>query len=298
MTEPGLAGVGSISGGNAGLPGVLGKPDASPESATQLAPVRVAGAAAAPGPTAQPRELSKAETDANTLAYYARLQAASLKDPVQRAAILNDHRTNLRRQFAQLREKLKLSDATFEQLVNLLAEQNLESQDQWVRCAVDPKCNAEEEYRRNPPDDHSQELLALLGSDKLDEFRRYRDTISERDAVVTLRGRLTDANPLRDEQAESLAVALADERVQYQKEATARGQKLSGMGGNLGMIFYSDDASSPEQRLVDATQYSQRLRQRAASVLTPAQLAAYNQMQDELLAQIASVLRPLSASHG
>ena len=70
-----------------------------------------------------------------------------------------------------------------------------------------------------------------------------------------------------------------------------------GWGTNLGMIFYSGDSNSIDQRLTEAAQYSQRMRLRAAAVLSPAQLAAYNQMQDELLAQMAAYLRPASSSH-
>ena len=233
--------------------------------------------------------------DINTV--FARQQLARLEDPVQRADLLTDARAGLRRQYARLREKLNLSDSAFEQLVSVLAEQALQSQEIYLRCATTPGCDVQENYKRHPADDRSQELLALLGADKVDELTKYQASIAERDSVAQLRGRLTEANAIRDEQAETLAVALADERERYQRDTAARGSQTQGWGTNLGTIYYSADSNSVEQRLVEASQYSQRLRQRAAAVLSPAQLAAYNQMQDELLAMMATFLKPASTAH-
>lgn len=64
------------------------------------------------------------------------------------------------------------------------------------------------------------------------------------------------------------------------------------------MIMYSNDSNSAQQQLAEATQYSARLRQRAAALLTPAQLAAFNQTQDELLIQMTAYLRPPPGSRG
>ena len=231
---------------------------------------------------------------ADGTAVFARQQLARLTDPVQRAALLAGERANVRRQYARLREQLKLSDSTFGQLVDLLAEQQLQGQETYLRCAADPACNAEDNFKRHPIDDHSQELAALLGADQVDDLTKYQASLPERDSVAQLRGRLSDSISLRDDQAEALVLALADERDRYQKETAARGSKPDGWGTNLGMIWYSSDSNSIDQRLAEAAQYSQRLRERAGAVLSAAQLAAFNQMQDELLAQMAAYLRPAS----
>jgi hypothetical protein len=269
-----------------------------------VAPARVAGAPApgapAPGSAtatihgADPAAPAKREGTADATAMFARQQLARLEDPVQRSALLEDARANTRRQYARLRDQLKLSESTFEQLVTLVAEQSLQSQETYFRCAADPACNIKENFKRNPVDDRSQELLALLGADQADELRKYQASLGERDAVAQLRGRLNESNSMRDAQAEALVLALADERDRFQKETAARGSTLEGWGTTLGMIMYSADSNSIDQRLAEAASYSQRLRQRAGAVLSPAQLAAFNQMQDELLAQMAAYLRPTS----
>jgi hypothetical protein len=58
------------------------------------------------------------------------------------------------------------------------------------------------------------------------------------------------------------------------------------------MLMYIQDSGSVDQYVIEATKYSQRLRTRAAGILSPAQLKAYSQMQDELLAQFTSMQRP------
>ena len=207
-------------------------------------------------------------------------------------ALLEEARTGIRRQYAALKERLKLSDATFEQLVTLLADENLLMQEHFSRCAVDTKCDVNDRSRRAPYDAHSEEYLALVGAGKLDAFSQFRNSVAERDAVIQLRGRLPDSNFLAQAEAEQLIVALADERARYQREATENGTKVRGWGTQLGMLMYTEDSGSPDQYVLEATQYSQRLRARAAAVLTPAQYAAYVQMQEELLAQLTASLRP------
>jgi uncharacterized protein YdcH (DUF465 family) len=58
------------------------------------------------------------------------------------------------------------------------------------------------------------------------------------------------------------------------------------------MLWFQGDSNSLDQRFADAAAYSQRLRDRAATVLSPQQLAVFVQMQDELLAMMRSHMRP------
>jgi hypothetical protein len=135
--------------------------------------------------------------------------------------------------------------------------------------------------------------MALLGPDHMDDFTQYQTSLGEREAVIQLRGRLSDANNLRDSQAEQLVAALSDERARYQREAMQRGTSVSGWGtGQLGMLFYAGDSNSIDERLANAAQYSRRLHDRAATVLSPQQLAVFDQMQKELLAAMKATMSP------
>lgn len=222
---------------------------------------------------------------------FARQFLARYDDSAQRQAQLEEARAGVRRQYARLKEMLGLSDEKFEQVVDLLAQQNLQGQERWARCAVDANCDPNDP-RSNEIDDRSQELLALLGPEHIDEFNRYRSTLGERDSVAAFRGRLPDSQFLPQAQAEQLIAALSQERERLSQEVQQSGSSLRGLGTNLGMVWYPDSATTPEAQLAAALQYSERMRARAAGVLTPAQLAAFVQLQEELLAQLASTLRP------
>ena len=257
---------------------------ASPQGATPAA----SGATPATPGAAAPQ---KNEANEATL-MWARPFLARFDDSVQHGALLDETKTGFRRQYSRLKEQLKLSDATFEQLVTQLAEETLQLQEQFARCAVNPQCNVSDPSRRSEYVDHTQEYLALLGANGNEAFTQFRNSIGERDQVAQLRGRLPDNNFLPEAQAEQLIKVLSDERNLYQQELAQRGVSSKAWGTQLGMVYYPADSGSAEQQVVDAQQYIQRMRARAAAVLSPAQLAAYAQMQDELLAQLATFLRP------
>jgi hypothetical protein len=288
---PGAALAGSSASGKAGIPatsataGLVATPSGSPT------PLPAAGGE--PAPQAAAGGTKPVDANDPSMAF-ARQLVARLDDSVQRQVLLDEQKTSVRRQYARLQQRLKLSDAQFEQLVTTLAEQNLQGQENWARCAIDAACDPKDASRMRV-DERTQELLALLGADSYEDFTAYRETLQERDAVTQLRGRLADDVLLPQSAAEQLIAALADERKRYAQEATARGASLNGWGTNLGMIMYPEDAVTIEARLAEAAQYSQRMRARAATVLTAAQLAAFIQMQDELLAQMAAYLRPTPA---
>ena len=239
---------------------------------------------------AKPADSAKRDAQDDPGTAYARQLVARYDDANQRPVLLEEQRTVLRRQYEKLKERLKLSDSAFEQLVSLIADEQLQAQMSWARCAVDPACDPKNQ--RNPNIDRTQEYQAMLGMDGAEAFTQFRSSIGERDAVVQLRGRLPDSSFLPEAQAEKLIVALKEERERFSQEAAARGAKTMGWGTTLGTLWYTEDSGLPEQYIVEASQYSQRLRGRAAGILTPAQLAAYSQMQDELLAQFASMQRP------
>ena len=262
-------------------------------SAGKPAPEKSARTSAQSSPPTSPGLAATQKNESNEATLmWARPFLARLDDSVQHAALLDETRTGIRRQYSRLKEQLKLSDATFEQLVTQLAEETLQLQEQFARCAVDPQCNVNDPTRRSEHVDHTQEYLALLGANGNEALTQFRNSIGERDQVAQLRGRLPDNNFLPEVQAEQLIKALSDERNLYQQELAQRGVSSKAWGTQLGMVYYPADSGSAEQQVADAQQYIQRMRARAATVLSPAQLAAYTQMQDELLAQLATFLRP------
>jgi hypothetical protein len=287
-----IAGVEATSGAASlqASPATTGSGNAA--GAQTPASILATSAAAQPPAKAAAPDTSKRDAQSDAVAGFARQFLVRYDDANQRPVLLEEQRTVIRRQYERLKEQLKLSDSAFEQLVSLVAEEQLQFQEHWARCAVDSGCDPKNQ--RNPNIDHTQEYQAMLGAEGAEAFTQFRDSISERDSVVQLRGRLPDSSFLPEVQAEKLIGALAEERTRYSQEAAARGAKTAGWGTNLGMLMYIEDSGSPEQYVVEASQYSQRLRTRAAAILTPMQLAAFAQMQDELLAQFTANQHPPS----
>jgi hypothetical protein len=264
------------------------RPDPTTRLPTTTTPA--AGNAARPAGVAAPADPKEHDLRDVAVNGFARQFLARYDDSNERPVLLEEQRTVIRRQYEKLKQQLNLGDSEFEQLVTLLAEEQLQAQEHWARCAVDSSCDPKN--RRFESANRTQEYQAVLGMEGAEAFNQFRKSISERDAVIQLRGRLTDNNFLPESQAEKLIMALAEERERFVQEAAARGAKVTGWGTNLGMMMYTEDSGIPDQYITEASQYNQRLRARASSILTPAQLAAYTQMQNELLAMFTAIQRP------
>jgi hypothetical protein len=212
-----------------------------------------------------------------------------IADPARRAELLEQTKLSVRGPLPRVAQHLGLTDEEADRLFTLLAEQQLQAHERQARCVTQPDCN----YRGFSPADaesQQQEMNALLGPEKLQKFRQFQESASERQTVATLRSSLPDSAFLNEQRAEDLVAALHDERTRFQNEAQQRGTGFSGYGTGSGML-YIDDRGTLEERVAAARRYSDRLRERAAQVLTPDQAKSFNQMQDELLANLREMLR-------
>jgi Spy/CpxP family protein refolding chaperone len=212
-----------------------------------------------------------------------------MADPARRAELLEQMKLSVRAPLPRVAQHLGLTDEEADRLFTLLAEQQLQARESQASCVTQPDCN----YRGFSSADaqtQQQEMNALLGPEKLQKFRQFQESMSERQAVAALRSNLSDGAFLNDQRAEDLVSALYEERARFQSEAQQRGTGFSGYGTGSGMLFVGDQGSLDE-RVAAARRYSDRLRERAAQVLTPEQAKSFNQMQDELLANLREMLR-------
>lgn len=212
-----------------------------------------------------------------------------MADPVRRAELLEQTKLSLRTPLPRVAQHLGLSDEEADRLFTLLAEQQLEAHERQARCLTQPECN----YRGYSPSEaesHQQEMTALLGPERHQKFKQFQESMSERQSVAALRSNLSDGAFLNEQRAEQLVSVLYEERTQFQNEALQRGTGFSGYGTGSGMLYVGDQGTLDE-RVAAARRYSERLRERAAQVLTPEQTKSFNQMQDELLANLREMLR-------
>jgi len=174
-------------------------------------------------------------------------------------------RANFKRAHADIGEKLGLSQADASKLVDLMIEQQMAMVDnrRQGRDATPEQRAADFEAARAKNDG---EISALIGADKMDEYRAYQDTMPARQEVDMLSRQLEgrDASALNADQRSRLVTALAEERSRVpapkMSEATSREEYLKAMSA------WQDD-------------YNQRAATRASSILNADQQNAYGEYQ-------------------
>jgi hypothetical protein len=212
-----------------------------------------------------------------------------VSDPARRAELLEQAKLSARAPLPRVAQHLGLTDEQADRMFTLLAEQQLQAHERQARCVTDPECNYRG-YSSADADRQQQEMNDLLGAEKHQKLKAFQESMSERQAVAALRSNLPDRSFLNDQSAEELVSALYDERTRFQNEALQRGTGFSGYGTGSGMLFVGDQGTVDE-RVAAARRYSDRLRERAAQVLTADQAKTFNQSQDELLANMREMLR-------
>jgi hypothetical protein len=224
----------------------------------------------------------------------ARRKLAQLSDPAMRAQLLEEWKeANLpnRPKYARY---LGISEAAAEKLIDVLADQYLAQSEAYARCTLKPPCNYQAVSRETSAA-QQQALIDLLGAEKQQRFEQYQYTNVERQMVEHfLRSKIPAASQLSEEQAEQFIAALADERSLVETEIKQRGFEPF-VYPMEGMVFtFQGNVYEPGntgERLKEAADYNRRIHARAKAILTPQQLAAFEQTQEAAIAGIKTWLR-------
>jgi hypothetical protein len=274
-----------------------------PTPAAPTAPTQSAAATPAAPPAARATPVAAARAPENPDASVPIPDAEKIRMRESAARFLAKYenefgRSEIReRQLANARESLSgfdrernLDADTWEKLIELVADQNLERQAISARCAIDPLCVT-------PPGlsellaSSKQAIAQLIGEDGFNEMQDWRNLSVSRRVANGLSARLPSSTPLSSAQHTALAAALHAERESAIRDYLAAGQHMAGFQSADGMgVMYADQAT-PEERAMSAQNYVQRTRDRAATVLSGEQLTVFNQMQDELLIDLERHLR-------
>lgn len=251
------------------------KPKPAPVAASFTAPVKTAPAEAEPAaPAEEPGAQRQRGNRPNFSALMANPEFAKAMNLQQRAAL--DAR------YAALFKQLNLSPAELEKLKSLLVER------QTARMDV---MNAARENGLNPRDNRDEinklvaesqaevdaNIKAALGDAKFNQYQGFETTQPQRALVSQLDQRLSySSTPLNSTQSQFLVNALAASSPPATDQAQG-GPGNWGGGGNR-------------------TTITDAVIQQAQSVLTPGQVSALQQLQDEQKAQqqIRDMMRPNS----
>ena len=243
----------------------------------------VTAASPPPTPSARPNDSAEAQNEASmraaTLAHVAWVRTW-IDDPEKRAKQLSSFRKN--QEANSPRQLLDLDDDAYNRLLDSQAAFDMRYVEAMYRCNTDAACDIRSvigtEMQAN-----KRELIALLGTEKAQRLENYRDNFMERNSVATFSSQMPESMRLSDEQSEKLAEALGDERRRMTREWQQRGEQISGMANMYGSLNYPSSSQDVAQRVAEATEFQRRQRNRAAQVLTPAQLEIFTKQQEQML---------------
>ena len=222
---------------------------------------------------------------------------ALLATPTGHAQLLAEGKSQLRQRYPDMARVLHLTSEQESQILTAQAEGELKGQARVARCRLDPSCTVESLWRSGLADLKNQDkpVEDLLGAQKFGEYEGYLNTITDRQSVRSLNARLSSADALTDEQAEALVTAMQQERKQFAAEAEQTGRRISAFGTQTGGLMAATEGTgnpaSDTEILTSAREFSQRLRDRAAKLLTLEQMREFDELQEETLTRTQESLR-------
>jgi hypothetical protein len=248
-------------------------PDITPAGPVDSAPGREPPLAAPPA-SGRPEQIA-----------LGRARLKRLTDPGTRAEQLTNVTALLRTNLYTAAKGAGWTREDLERVAAMLAERTLQRMEARLRCELGVSCVPEPSSATTKEADR-QEMVQLLGEEKVARYDRYLDSTVERNTVGFMRTRLSEAGPLSDTQAERLISALAEENRRFTEAAKLEGTEITTEGLEAGRILAAGKIQTAEGRarmLESGTEYARHLHDRAAEILTPAQLIEFDEMQDETL---------------
>ncbi len=211
-----------------------------------------------------------------------------LDDPREHERLKALTRQSLRAANSDLAQELQLTDAEHDALIELLAENHMQTTAMTER---DPSLGYPTNDYLALRDRLMSDIADLLGPEKAQQYAAYEDAWQVRNQVQQLRGELSPADGLTEQQNRQLLAALQKERASFNEDMQRRvpsERRIGGRGLWDGAKLIADGASTlpmQEQYVRQAEEFVRRQRQRAAEVLNERQLRVFVRMQEELLAR-------------
>jgi hypothetical protein len=211
-----------------------------------------------------------------------------LEDGQTRTLMQAARLARLQRENGDVQRALSLGDEQRDALIKLLADQEQKRSD-----GV-PTRNDQVER---------EEIVALLGEDGARKFDTYRAQSTTRGMVQWYRAQLGEQDVLTDDQSARLTSELYDEQQLFTRERDAKLNVVPGMpyrsisAGYVGMVASTaaDSETIYRQMNEQLETYTARMHARAATILTPSQLARFDALQAEGLANNRITLREYQA---
>lgn len=208
---------------------------------------------------------------------------ASLGNAQHRAEMVAEYKRSTRLYSPGLQRYLGLTDETYDRFLDALAEVDLSGREAASRCALDSNCPFPD-WDRSLVQARRRDALSQFGTEVADKYDFYARSGAERQLVAEFRGRLDDATRLTDAQSEKLVRALLEAHESIRQDLAKTPRNVSYVAG---VAYAQIDLDDAEDDGIDRTEeiagFNRQLREGAASVLNTAQLAIFDQMQQEAI---------------
>lgn len=235
-------------------------------------------------------------------------QRTLMQNPDYREAMLLQQKAMLPRQYPDLEETLGLTSDQYDQLLSTLANQQLRGMDHQNVAYEGPLDSAARERIRSmwqqQQQENDAELKAVLG-DKYQGWKDYQSNATSHYEVNQLRTALAASGvPLEKAQAQALVKTYAAEQQrmaqEYAKEASQYAKNLATTNSLQSRPVQANVVSAfsveqQERQLKRITDSNQRVRDAAASILTPDQLHQLELQQNQQLQMQEAGLRMMRA---
>ena len=233
-----------------------------------------------------------------------------LQDPQQRAKLREDQRRSIAGNHYGVADALQLDAATFDRLMELLADQQLAQSEHFHAMFAGEGPRNPTERMRNEADRVTKNIDAMrevLGQEKLERYQKLRFSLGQRGQIRELDERLGAADKLNGTQRERLVELLNEHMVASLERRHMQRSLLSPFRGDLRALPSREEMlrhsqlqtiTSNEETWRDMPESNRQLRERAAEFLTEPQLAMLAQMHEEQRATLQQRIEQMRVQAG
>jgi hypothetical protein len=220
----------------------------------------------------------------------ARSLLARYENPETRKILIEAEYVSAQRLFALLRPRVELDDARWEKFLRLTVDLQVDRRVRAARCGIDPQC-AKPELPAGQRDRERQQMVDLIGDRNVKKFEEFLRERPQTGSIAKFQARLGPTLALPPDQLSELARALSQEAAQTHAELAARGGRVFTFEGSHGVVVFSGDTRTLDERMASASASVLRLRERAGAFLDGERLRVFNQLQDDSLLKFRSTAR-------
>jgi hypothetical protein len=204
--------------------------------------------------------------------------AQMMKNPQMKQMVRAQQKFALDGMYGSLSKYLNLSTNNMDALKELLLDRQMALVDAGMSMmnggsGADQKQAAED--AKTLKAEYDKKIADLLGPQDYPVFQEYEKSAADRMSVQMFKGSLPADSTLTDQQEESLVTAMAEERKALPPSSMVNNQNQS-----------ADPSKFTEESIAEAMkqmeQLQQRDAQRAATILTPAQLEQFTKFQEQM----------------